>query len=153
MRDEFVPLDAFLRPTPREPKAAAADVPTITPAASDCEEAIRAARRFRAGLADAVDAAVARLLPEIARAVLARELRIDPADVAAIVAGALERFAGEKALALRAHPADVNVLADLPITIVADSSLCRGDAVLELHSGTIDLRMDSRLHAILQESA
>jgi len=152
VRDEFVPLDAFLRPTPREPEAAA-EVPSVTRTGSECEEAIRAARRFRAGLADAVDAAVARLLPEIARAVLARELRIDPADVAAIVAGALKRFAGEKALALRAHPADVDVLADLPVTIVADGELRRGDAVLELHSGTIDLRMDSRLHAILQASA
>ncbi len=118
----------------------------------ECEEAIRAARRFRAGLADAVDAAVASLLPEIARDVLARELRLAPADVAAIVAGALKRCADGKTLALRAHPSDIDALADLPIAVVADGGLLRGDVVLELHSGTIDLRMDSRLDAILQAS-
>ncbi|HEY6325780.1 MAG TPA: FliH/SctL family protein [Candidatus Cybelea sp.] len=153
MRDEFVPLDAFLRPAPREPEVAPVQAPTVARAGNECEDAIRAARRFRAGLADAVDAAVARLLPEIARTVLARELRLHPADVAAIVAGVLERYAGEKALTLRAHPADVDALADLPIAVVADGALLRGDAVLELHSGTIDLRLDSRLHAILQASA
>jgi flagellar assembly protein FliH len=153
VRDEFVPLDVFLRPPPREPEIAVAEAPTVAPAARECEEAIRAARRFRAGLADAVDAAVARLLREIAREVLARELRLHPADVAAIVAGVLERFNGEKALVIRAHPADVDALADLPIAVVADGALRQGDAVLELHSGTIDLRLDSRLDAILQASA
>lgn len=151
MRDEFVPLDAFLRPAAREPELAAAAVPAAA-AGSECEEAIRAARRFRAGLADAVDAVVASLLPEIARDVLARELRLAPADVAAIVAGALKRCSGGKTLALRAHPADVDALAELPIAVVADGALLRGDVVLELHSGTIDLRMDSRLDAILQAS-
>ncbi len=152
MRDEFVPLDVFLRPAPCQPEVAAVEAPAVAPAAPDCEETIRAARRFRAGLADAVDVAVARLLPEIARDVLARELRLQPADIAGIVAGALERFAGEKALALRAHPSEAGTLADLPIAVVADGALCRGDAVLELRIGTIDLRMDSRLDAVLQAS-
>ncbi len=152
MPDEFVSLDAFLRPAPPEPASAAIEAPAVTRAVRYCEETIRSARRFRAGLADAVDVAVARLLPEIARDVLGRELRLQPADVAAIVAGALERFGGEKALALRAHPSDVDALADLPIAVVADEALCRGDAVLELRSGTIDLRLDSRLDAILQAS-
>jgi len=145
--DEFVPLDVFLRPPQRERAAAALERPP--PLARDCEEAIRAARRFRAALADAIDVAVARLLPEIARDVLARELRLASADVAAIASAALERYAGEKTLALRVHPADAGAVAELRIAAIADETLGVGDVVIELQSGTIDLRMESRLNAIL----
>jgi flagellar biosynthesis/type III secretory pathway protein FliH len=148
MSDEFVPLELFLRP-PRQGALKVVEPLPLEPAAEEFEETIRAARRFRAALADAVDIAVARLLPEIARDVLARELRLAPADVAAIAAAALERFAGEKILALRVHPADADALAELPIAVALDSMLHRGDAVLELQSGTIDLRMDVRMSALL----
>ncbi len=152
MRDEFVPLDVFLRPAPREPEVPAIEPSAMASVAPECAETIGAARRFRAGLADAVDVAVARLLPAIARDVLARELRLAPADVAAIVAAALHRFADETLLVLRAAPADVEALADLPIAVVADDTLHRGDTVFELHSGTIDLRMESRLNAVRRAS-
>lgn len=152
MPDEFVPLEAFLRPRKSEAIAAAVE-PPVMGFAADCEDAIRAARRFRAGLADAVEIALARLLPQIAREVLARELRLDPADVAAIAAAALERFAAEKTLALRAHPSDAPALGDVRIPLVSDEALRRGDVVLELQSGSIDLRLDARLNAILGADA
>jgi flagellar biosynthesis/type III secretory pathway protein FliH len=150
--DDFVSLDAFLRPPQPTAEAVVQQPADVAPAARDSEETIRAARRFRAGLSDAIDAAVARLLPQIARNVLARELRLDAADVAVVVAEALDRC-GEQPLAIRVHSADAGALADLSIAIVADDTLARGDAVFELRSGTIDLRMDSRLHAILHTSA
>ncbi|MBV8344623.1 MAG: hypothetical protein JO190_06480 [Candidatus Eremiobacteraeota bacterium] len=149
MPDEFVPLERFLRPAPPQPALLVIEPPSTPPVVSDLEETIRTARRFRAALADALDIAVARLLPKLAHDVLARELRLAPADVAAIAAAALERFAGEKTLALRAHPADVDALASVRIAVVSDTTLRPGDVVLELHSGTIDLRMASRLDWIL----
>ncbi len=150
--EEFVPLELFLRP-PREPALTVVERPPPMPATAELEDTIRAARRFRAALADAVDIAVARLLPEIARDVLARELRLAPADIAAITDAALERCAGEKTLVLRVHPAEVDALADGRIAVVSDATLRPGDAVLELQSGTIDLRMDARLDAILSACA
>jgi flagellar biosynthesis/type III secretory pathway protein FliH len=153
MPEEFIPLDVFLRPSPRDPVCAEIEPVEKPPLPRDCGETIRAARRFRAALSDAVDAAVARLLPGIAREVLARELQLKPADIEAISASALERFAGEKTLTLRAHPADLEVLAAVPIAIVSDEMLRPGDVVFELRSGTIDLRMDARLAAVLDACA
>jgi len=152
VRDEFVPLEVFLRPAPRAAEIPAIEASAVATVAPESAEAIGAARRFRAGLADAVDVAVARLLPGIARDVLARELRLAPADIAAIVAAALHRFGDEMPLVLRAAPADVAALADVSIAVVADDTLHRGDVVFELHSGTIDLRMESRLQAVLYAS-
>jgi flagellar biosynthesis/type III secretory pathway protein FliH len=114
---------------------------------------MRAARRFRAALADAIDLALQQMLPEIARELVARELQLGRADVAVIVANAMERFSQERVLSLRAHPSELEALATLEIPSVADPSLQPGDVILELHSGTIDLRMDARLEAILSACA
>jgi flagellar biosynthesis/type III secretory pathway protein FliH len=150
--EEFVPLETFLRPAPSEAKAPAVE-PPVTVIPRDLEEVIRDARRFRAALADAVDIGVARLLPEIARGVLAREVRLAPADVAAVTAAALERFAVEEILTLRAHPADAEALEDARIPVSPDDALLPGDVVLELRSGSIDLRMETRLSSILGTAA
>jgi flagellar biosynthesis/type III secretory pathway protein FliH len=148
--DEFVPLEVFLRPRASEP--ALPSLPETTAEAAvpeDFAETIRAARRFRAALADAIDVALQRILPEIAREILARELQLARADIAAVAANALDRLDAQKVLSLRAHPGELEDLAPLAIPSVADPSLAPGDVVVELHSGTIDLRMNSRLEAIL----
>ena len=151
MSDNFVPLAEFLRPVAREPvveppppaEARIADV------CDDYCETLRAARRFRAGLADALDAAVERLLRTIANEVLARELQLAGADVAAIVSAALDRFAGDTVLCVRAHPRDWDALAGFDLERVADAALQPGDIRVELHSGTIDLTLAARLDAAL----
>jgi flagellar biosynthesis/type III secretory pathway protein FliH len=157
MSDAFVPLALFLRPPIArepaiEPAPPAPAEAAITPAA-ESDEAIRAARRFRAALADALDLRVHQLLSAIAREVLARELRLGAADVAAIVSGARDRFEVEKILRVRAHPADRDALADLELALVADAALQPGDILLELRSGTIDLRLRARLEAALAACA
>src|SRR5690348_1162036 len=110
MSERFMPLAKFLRPkTPEIPPA-----PLVAPAESvqtDVAETLAAARRFRAGLADALDVALEQLLTEIAEGVLARELRIAGPDIAAIVAEALARHDDRKVLSIRAHPKDLESLA------------------------------------------
>ncbi len=154
MSDEFVPLTLFLRPAVSEPATE-----PVPPAASppleialhppEHQEALRAARRFRAALADALDAALQELLRTIASEVLARELRLGGADVAAIVSTALDRFAHERVVSVRAHSQDCPALVALPIERVADDSLTPGDVRIELQWGTIDLTLDARLDAAL----
>ena len=110
-------------------------------------------RRFRAALADALDVAVQQLLAEIAENVLARELRLAGADVAAVVAKTRERFSNERVLTVRVHPRDRNALRGLEIDAVVDESLAPGDVIAELRSGTIDLRLRARLENALDACA
>jgi len=151
MSERFVPLAAYLRP-----ETPAIEVfPEVVPQAvhPDIEEAIGAARRFRAAVADAVEAALTPLLHEIADNVLGRELKIAPADVAAVVAAALARFEKERVLVIRAHCEDLEALAAFGIECVADSRLGRGEMFFEVRSGTIDLRFAARLEAALAACA
>jgi len=137
----FVPLAEFFRPIPSEPpidvvpppEPIAATIPAA--ASSDQDEALRAARRFRAALSDALEAAVADLVPIVARDVLARELRLAPADLRAIAAAALHRFESESVLAIRVHPSDLAALEGLEFEKVADRALEPGDLTLHLRSG------------------
>jgi flagellar biosynthesis/type III secretory pathway protein FliH len=159
MSDRFIPLATYLRPnvTPvkrnglPEAQRPSQAQPIEEPTAVIAEEAetIAAARRFRAALADAIDAAVARMLDAIGRDVVARELQISPAEIASVVKIAMERCALENAVAIRVHPDDYEALAEWNGMRTSDGSLRRGDALIELHSGTIDLRLKTRLEAAL----
>lgn len=162
MREEFVPLALALRPPPLDVTsyAAAAEArreaehsaPPDDRAAAEYAATFGALRRFRAALADALDIAVARLLAEIAENVLARELHVGAADVASIVAKARERFLRERIVAVRVHPSDREALEPLDLQKIADSTVERGDVVVELHAGTIDLRLRARLEAAINAS-
>ena len=164
MSEEFIPLARFLSPPPAEPVApflsqdpAAGEplAPFALPAETVTEyvATFGAVRRFRAALADALDVAVQQLLAEIAENVLARELRLAGADVAAVVAKTRERFSNERVLTVRVHPRDRNALRGLEIDAVVDESLAPGDVIAELRSGTIDLRLRARLENALDACA
>jgi flagellar biosynthesis/type III secretory pathway protein FliH len=148
---EFVLLADRVRP-PREQPAPVAVVTnervSATPLADDSSEAqresVREARLFRARLADALDAATARLLREIAADVLARELRLGACDLAAIVARVLQ---GAPATRVRVAPCDAGVVLDVPT--VVDPQLAAGDAIVELHGGEVDARLGVRLACAL----
>jgi len=151
MFERFVPLAAFLRPeTPPLELPTESAYEAVHP---DVEDAVGAARRFRAGLADALDAGVLCLLREISTNVLGRELKIAQADVAAVVAAALARFDEERVLVIRAHCEDLEKLAAFGIECVADSRLRRGELFFEVRSGTIDLRFAARLEAAVAACA
>lgn len=164
MSEGFIPLARFLRPPPPElvplslpqpPAAGEPPAPFSHPAETFTEysAAFGAVRRFRAAVADALDVAVQQLLPEIAENVLARELTLEGADVAAVVAKTRERFSNEKVLTVRVHPRDRNALCGLEIDAVLDESLAPGDVIAELRSGTIDLRLRARLENALDACA
>jgi hypothetical protein len=116
---------------------------------------LREARLFRARLADAFDDAAARLLRELATGVLARELRLAPCDLAAIVRRIAERA---PALRVRVAAGDAPALADaLPgasdAAVVEDPALARGDAIVELAGGALDARLGVRLAIVLEAFA
>jgi hypothetical protein len=118
--------------------------------------ALRDARLFRARLADAFDDAAGRLLRELASDVLARELRLAPCDLGAIV-----RWIGERAPVVRVRVAacDAAALAAVPLprgfdaAVVADPMLAGGDAVVELGGGALDARLGIRLGVVLEAFA
>lgn len=161
MFDEFVPFAHYLRPLPPEPVAFAGAMPAKGADIGDPTDelvaeyamALSAVRRFRAGLADALDAAVAELLAEIAENVLARELRLAAADVAAIIAKTRERFLCEGVVSVRVHPRDFDALGALEVDAVFDDRLAPGDVIAEVRSGTIDLRLRTRLEIALAACA
>jgi flagellar biosynthesis/type III secretory pathway protein FliH len=163
MSEGFIPLARFLSPPPPEPVAlalpqSAAGEPLVLlshPAGTFPEYAATfgVVRRFRAALADALDVAVQQLLAEIAENVVARELTLAGADVAAVVAKTRERFLNERVLRVRVHPRDRNALCGLEIDVVLDENLSPGDVIAELRSGTIDLRLRTRLEEALDACA
>jgi len=151
MPDEFVSLARYLRArrTPGELTPAPEPAPPAR-MPEELEETLRAARRFRAGLADALDASLAQLLREIADEVLARELALRESDVVAIASAALERAGRSTVLTIRAHPAQVEALCVLGLPVVADDGLRCGDVAMDLKSGTIDLRVAARLEGAVE---
>jgi flagellar biosynthesis/type III secretory pathway protein FliH len=152
----FVPLALYLHPpaapTERAPAGnvePSAPNPAAAPVPNEVTDAIGAARRFSAGLRDALEAAVPELLQKIARGVLARELLLAQPDVRAIVTVALEEFAGENVLSMRVHPRDLEALRGLQPEPLGDETLQPGDVRFLLRSGTIDLTLSARLESVL----
>lgn len=161
MAEGFVPLDAFLREC--EPAAPPAGVPAARiensgaspqprEEACECAGALASVRRFHAALADALDFALDELLRDVACDVLARELTIAPADVVAIAARALARYAAESPVRLRAHPDEIACLTGMNVPVTADSELRRGDVAIDLRAGTIDASLGARLLCALERA-
>lgn len=158
MADRFMPLRDFALQT-REPEPETeTEVLYSTASARELEqkyaqpqayEALAELRRFRAAVYDAVDVAVRTMLCDIAAEVLARELELAPADLEAIVARARSRHASEHVVYVRVHPDEAAQLGNAGVDAIADPSLRRGDAVLCVRSGTIDVTLGVRLAAVL----
>jgi flagellar biosynthesis/type III secretory pathway protein FliH len=152
MSNAFLPLEAFLRSTFGEVDTKSPPPAAVEPLdSSQQREALHAVRRFRAGLSDALEAAVQRLLPGIARDVVARELELAPANVAAVVAAGLERCSSESVLRVRANPCDIGAIAGAALHGVPDETLEPGDVCIDLRSGTIDLSLAARLESLLAQ--
>ncbi len=147
--DEFVPLDAYLQAPECAREVLAAPEP---PQPEFVREVLHEARRFRAALADALDAARDRLVRDLASDVLARELACAPADVERIARRTLERYTDDEPLHVRVHPDEVALLAGFELPVVADARLRRGDVTLTLRYGTIDASLGVRLAHVLQSA-
>lgn len=149
--DRFVALaELLLAPPPGAPLEAPPEpvpLPAAVAAPADVGDAVRDARLFRARLADAFDHALATLLRELAADVLARELHLAPADVAAIARRLVQEHSAAGPVRVRVSAEDAAIPCDLPV--VADPALRAGDAMLECPSGTIDARLGVRLADVL----
>ncbi len=144
-------LAAALAPSPQAAAAAAVTADAMTVGAADAGAvepdvlaAVREARLFRARLDDALEDALARLVRELAADVLARELRLAPCDLAAIVARARAQ-----APVVRVRVAPGEAAREYGVPVLADAALQPGDAVLELAGGALDARLGVRLAAVL----
>ena len=100
-------------------------------------------------LADA-DAALAAAALELAEAILEHELADGESSARAAIARALSAADPESTLAVRLSPVDLavvtaNGLAPSTLRLVADSTLERGDAVVDVADGRVDARISSAL--------
>ncbi len=135
-------LGAASAEAPEASNTSCADTP---PPRSGVAEALREARLFRARLADAFAEAAQRLLRELACEVLARELRLAPCDLAALVQRVRERV---PVVRVRVAATDLGAVTGVPL--VADPALQAGDAIVELAGGALDARLGVRLAAVLE---
>jgi hypothetical protein len=119
-----------------------ARLPVAEPAGPETASAVRAARLFRAALADAFDALAAELAAALASDVLGRELQLSACDIASIARRLIAERCADEPLSVRVCPADAGFGCDLPI--VADPQLRPGDAVLVCRNGEIDARLAVR---------
>lgn len=155
MGDRFVPLREFVVNS-RQPETELVEpvVAAVTPETPpDCGKAAAEVRRFRAAIRDAVDAAVAHLLRDIAAEILARELELAPVNIDAIVERACVRYASEGVVRVRVHPDEAAQISSADVDVVLDSELRLGDALLEVRSGTIDVTLGARLAGVLDAVA
>ena len=159
---EFVSLAAMLLPpavvAPPQADLAEACPPQaeVTPAAPSSpvvdEDYLREVRFFKAHLREALQTAVDALLAEIAQTVIARELQVAPADISAIVQHALARYESLEPLRVRVHSDDVAALFSCDVSVFVDDALQRGDAFLDLRSGSIDLSLKTRVDCVIREA-
>ena len=160
MPDRFVPLLEYLRrdePPSAAPMPEAFEEQACEPEIEEVDECdaafgafISQVKRARAALADACAALMEELTRDIGAAVLGRELRLAPVDISAIVEAALERVRGDLPVAVRVHPDDLAALGAIDLRAVADPTLRRGDAAIDVRHGSIDVSLGARLEALLE---
>ncbi len=107
-------------------------------------------RRAVAAARESLERGARDVLAALARDVLARELALEPADLDALVAGALAAYGAARPVALRV--ARGTALADGLLPVHHDAALERGDLVLETPDGEIDLRIATRLSALVRDA-
>jgi flagellar assembly protein FliH len=109
----------------------------------------RVAALKRPVLAEA-DLALAAAAIELAEVIIGRELEDAPLSARTAVRRALADVDPDDVLAVRLHPDDLAVLAadanaDAALHFIADASLERGDAVVDVPNGSVDARIASAL--------
>lgn len=153
MADTFVSFDRYLRAQETPPQIERERASVSDDVAEAQIAGLREVRLFRACLADALDALRESLLRDLAATVLARELQIAPAEIESIAAQALERLVEDEPVRLLACSADLPALAAIPLPVRADARLRRGDLLVEVRFGTIDVSLGVRLAQVLEAFA
>lgn len=139
-------------PPPIEPAPIATASPLVEERTTvdERDAACSAARRFSAALADALDARLDDLLRDLASDVLARELQLAPAAIAAIIRRLIVERTVLGPVRVLVASEDADVVCALPVEI--DPALRAGDAVLVCEHGSIDARLGVRLADILEHA-
>ncbi len=152
MDERFVSFASLLGAAPSETASApvAAHVPEppdrVTHAAVFEELAL-----LRVAALDAFERSAARALRELATEVLGRELALAPFDIEALVARALEAFAGAVPIRLVLSPADaIRVRVALPVRV--DAALQAGDTIVEVGDGAFESLALFRLERIVSRA-
>ncbi len=105
--------------------------------------------RLRAKAAELVESEAESLLQMIASQVLVRELELAPVDMKALVERVQGEWTSAHPLRFRVAQADVKRLGSLGAALEADPALQPGDLQVELGDGLLDLRLGTRLAAVL----
>ncbi|MBV8490595.1 MAG: hypothetical protein JO199_08700 [Candidatus Eremiobacteraeota bacterium] len=152
---EFVTLEEFLKPRIPENDVCEVRDDAVESAFDEEEddrcfdETLAAVRRFKAALDEALEIAVGNVVREVAVAVVARELSLAPAGLAAIVEDARKRFGVDRILRVRVNPLEAHLLTGLNVDVAADRALRTGDVEIDLDDGTIDATLGARLERVL----
>ncbi len=158
MPDAFVPLAAYLRASPPcegPPEAAPPEAVECSNAPDDGAAVaafgafVAQIKRMRAALEEACAARIETLLRDLGAAILGRELRLAPVDIAAIVDAALAGLHDDAPLGVRVHPGDIHALHAMQLPIIPDATLRRGDVTIDVRHGSIDVSLGARFEALL----
>jgi flagellar biosynthesis/type III secretory pathway protein FliH len=104
--------------------------------------------RLTARAAEVLEERAEAALADLAQRVLGRELRSSPAEVAALLAQTVTEFALTEPLVVRVSSADAERLVSRwPVQV--DAGLAAGDLAVDVEDGTYDLRLQTRLEAML----
>jgi flagellar assembly protein FliH len=124
------------------------------------ETALQALSRPLAHLDDNIHEQITRLAVALARALVRRELRTDPAQIIGIVRETVSLLpASTRGVRVLLHPEDANLVRELLSTagpeqawaIVDDPVLARGDCRVQTDYALIDSRLDARLYEALAQ--
>ncbi len=107
--------------------------------------------RLRARAAELVENEAESLLQMIASRVLVRELELAPADVAKLIGQVREEWDRSRGMRFRVAAADLETLRPLGQQLESDPALQPGDLQVEFADGMLDLRLGTRLAAVLEE--
>jgi len=162
MAEDFVSFASLLTVQPREevptpppisrppvdaPPARAASPQLVALLASFASEIVR----LRARATEIVENEAEALLQQIAARVLVRELELAPADIAALCASVRDEWREAHPIRFRVAAEDMPRLTSLGELLEPDPSLPPGDLVVDLADGTLDLRLGTRLAAIIDD--
>ena len=155
MAERFVPLAAFVRAAPSPVASAAPPVsqPPASRGAVDYAQAgvVHELTLLTLAAREAFARAAARLLRELANDVLARELLLAPADVAALVGRAVAAFAEHAPVGIAVSGFDADrVRAPLPVRV--DPRLGAGDLVVDVRDGAFESSFTFRLEDALERA-
>jgi flagellar biosynthesis/type III secretory pathway protein FliH len=104
--------------------------------------------RLTARVAELLEERAEASLADLAQRVLGRELHASPAEISALLAQTVAEFAVTEPLVLRVSSADAERLRT-KWPIVVDPTLTSGDFAIDVDDGTYDLKLQTRLDAML----